>query len=263
MVLMFLVQTIIALAQRAASDVTSNLTLSSIVPLDFSSWLTAGEIAAWRLKWLMIPVTFLVIYGSQKLYRSIVESPSRFCGLRYARRGYLASAAVPLLVLILIGVTVPERLRKRQWGIEAGFNAQGYRIDRALTEYREKFGTLPSSLKDLSRLPDPDGSLAGALQNIDSLGYEARAEVAAVPTQKPQPLRGAVIRNASLNSAADETLGERISFTNYDLRMPGLDKVLGTEDDLILSDGVINKASEVERRPGSVSTTISGQARRP
>jgi hypothetical protein len=261
MVLMFLTQTFIALTQRYSRGATSNLAFFSMIPFDPRSWLAAAETAAWQLKWVMMPVTVPVIYMSRKLYRSIVQSPSRFCGLRYARKGYMTSAAVPLLILILIGVTLPERLRQRQLSIRAGFNAQGYRIDRALLEYREEFGTLPSDLKDLSRLPDSDGSIAAALKDIDAGGYKASADMAAVPKQKPQQLRGAVIRNASLNTTSDELLGERLSFTNYELQLPGADKLLGTEDDLLVRDGVITKASETPR-PGS-STTTSTQIRQP
>ena len=127
-------------------------------------WLSAAETAAWRLKFLAIPISVLVLWFGRKLYRSIAASPDRFCGGRYARRGLIASAAVPLLILVLIGVTVPERLRARRLGIEAGLNAQAYRIDRALDEYREKFGSLPDNMSDLSRrLPDADHTLAAAL----------------------------------------------------------------------------------------------------
>jgi len=256
MVLVFLTQTIVAIAQRSTRGATSNLAAFSMIPFDLWSWIAAAETAAWRLKWVMIPVTVLVTFGVRKLYRSMLAEPSRFCGQRYARSGYIASAAVPLLILILIGVTVPERLRQRERGIEAGFNAQGYRIDRALLEYREAFGTLPSELKDLSRLPDADGSIASALKNVDASGYTVNSEVAAVPTKKPRPLRGAVILNASVAPASDETLSGGISFTNYTLRLPGVDKVLNTEDDLLVRDGVITKASESPRRGNSTSATM-------
>lgn len=254
MALTFLVQTFSALTQRSSRGASSSLAFLSMVPLDFWSWVAAAETAAWQLKWVMIPVTALVIFGGRKIYRSITQAPSRFCGVRYARAGYLASAIVPLLVVFFIGVTVPERLQQREDGIRAGFNAQGYRIDRALGDYRNKFGTLPSEIKDLSRLPDSDGTLAAALNNLDTSGYEARAEIAS--KQKPQPLRGAVIRNASL-TIADDMPNEAVSFTNYVLPLPGADKLLGTDDDLIVRDGVISKASESARR----GTT--NQARQP
>ncbi len=256
LVLAFAVETFIALIPRSPQTGASKLAVASIVPLDFWLWMAAAETAAWRLKWIMIPAAVLVLFGSRKLYQSIAQSPDRFCGLRYARRGYLASALVPLLVLILIAITVPARLVHRSWGIDAGFNAQAYRIDRALVEYREAFGTLPSDLKDLSRLPDSDGSIAAALTNIDAGGYTVNAEVAAVPKQKPRTLRGAVISKVSLNTATDDTLGEGLSFTNYELRLPGSDKVVGTEDDLLVRDGVIFKASDITRRGVNNSPTL-------
>ena len=241
MALVFLTQTIMALAQVSTRGAKSSLAALSMIPFDWKLWLAAGETAAWRLKWVMIPVTLLVLFGSRKLYRSMLAEPSRFCGQRYARRGYIASATVPLLILVLIGMTVPTRLEHRGWGIEAGTNVNIHRIDRALNEYHEKFGTLPSDLSDLNSLPDADGSLAVALKNIDTSGYTVNSEVAAAPTKKPRPLRGAVIRNASIAFGPEETLSGGISFTNYALRLPGADKLPNTEDDLIIIDGVTHK----------------------
>ena len=245
MVLVLLAETFIALTARSSRGAKSNLAFLSMVPLDFWSWVAAAETAAWRLKWVMIPLTLLVAFGGRRLYRSIVQSPANFCGARYARGGFMASAAVPVLVLILIGVTVPERFRHREDGIKAGEYAQGYRIDRALSDYREEFGTLPSELKDLARLPDADGTLAAALLSIDTSAYKASAEVAV--QQKPQPLRGAVIRNAAI-TVTEDIPNEALSFTNYVLPLPGADKLVGTEDDLIVRDGVITKVSDAPRR---------------
>ena len=51
---------------------------------------------------------------------------------------------------------------------EAGLRAQGYVIERAFTEYRIKYKTYPADLNDLlERIPDPDGTLAAALSNLD------------------------------------------------------------------------------------------------
>jgi hypothetical protein len=263
MVLLFLTQVILALVQRSAlSAATSKLALASMFPTDLGSWVAASETAAWRLKWVMIPATALVLFASRKLYRSMLAAPGQFCGLRWARNGYLASATIPLLVLILIGITVPTRLKHRSWGHEAATNSLAYATDRVLLDYRNRFGTLPSDKRDLARLPDPDGSIAALLKEIDVAEYKgsAEAEVAAVPKQNPRSLRGAVIRNASLNTAADEPLSEGLSVTvtNYELRLPGDDKLLNTDDDLIVRDGVTYRASEIPRRGG---TTLVPQKR--
>jgi hypothetical protein len=261
MALVFLTAIVIAMAERSARGAKSTLAAFSMFPSDFWSWIAAAETASWRLKWFMIPLTLFVVFASRKLYRSIRLSPARFCGVRYARHGYAASVAVPFLVLILIGITVPARLRHREWGNEAGIKAGIYRADRALVEYREKFGTLPSDpLKDLAKLPDADGSLAAALKTIDFSGYTVNSEVAAVPTKKPQTLRGAVILKASMSSTIDEPLSGGLSFTNYEIPLPGPDNLKGTDDDQIVRDGVIWKVSDLPRR-GLTSSTA--QPRQP
>ena len=236
MVIAFLTQTIIALVQKAPASI------------GFWSVVAAAETAAWRLKWVAIPVTILVLWGGRKIYRSMLDEPGRFCGLRYARSGLLASVIVPALIAVMIGVTVPDRLRQRQDRLDAEANAPGLTMGRAFYEYQLQFGTLPAVAKDLTRLPDKDGSIAAALQKIDVNGYKATADLAALPTKKPRPLRGAVIMNASLNGSTDDLSSEAISFTNYELPLAGADKLFGTEDDMILIDGVISKASEVVRR---------------
>jgi hypothetical protein len=259
--LAFVAQTIGAFAKNVPTLRTYRETLAAASNrvLDFETWAVAAQTAAWQMKWIAIPFSLLVVFGARKLYRSIKESPERFCGLRLARSGYIASAAVPMMIAVLIGVTVPERLEHRQDGIEAGIQVQGYRFERALNEYKQQFGSYPSDKNDLRRLADPDGSIAELLTNIESAEYKASAEVAAVPSKKPQPLRGAVIRTASVD--VDETLNETLSFTNYELRLPGYDKQLGTDDDVFVRDGIVGKATTPARRTGS--TTGQTQAVNP
>jgi hypothetical protein len=251
LVLVFATQTIIAMVQKAQGSLGRFF--------QFWTWVAAGETAAWRLKWVSIPVMFVTLWCGVKLYRSIRLQPERFCGLRYARRGLLASATVGLLIAVLIGVTVPARLRQRQMSIDAGYRAQYYTLEIALTAYQKKYKTLPdqSTLKeDLSRLPDPDGMIAAALRDLDPTGYQPRGEVAAVDTQKGRALRGgAIIRKASLTTATDDTPPPGLAFTDYDLRLPGEDKILGTEDDWVGRDGVIMRLADVAK--GGVGRSVS------
>lgn len=237
MVLGFLAETVVALEQH--------------VPFSFGfwSWIAAGETAAWRLKWISIPVTFVVLWGGRRVYRSMMQAPSRFVGLKVARRGLVASACVSVLIATLIGVTVPARLRQRRISIQAGLNAQAYTRIRALLEYQALYKTLPTDFKDLARLPDPDGSIAAALANTDPSWYHTSSTtIAEVPKEKPRLLAGAAIRSVSANSTTDDSPGV-LSFDTYELRLPGEDKIINNEDDLIIKDGVILKASEVKEVP--------------
>jgi len=253
-VLVFISQTVIALFQHRPHS------------FGFWSWAAAGETAAWRLKWIAIPVMFGLLWIGRKIYRSILRSPERFCGVKYARRGLLASAVVGFLIATLVGITVPARLRQHQMSIEAGIQVQGLAFELATFKYKQRYGKLPdssSSLKnDLSLLPDPDGSIAATLRDLDVNGYTPRADVASLPTkQKSLALRGAVIRKASLNTTTDDTQGAGLSFTNYELRLPGEDKILGTDDDWVSRDGVIVRVTDLAQ--GAASRKASTSAVKP
>lgn len=205
---------------------------------------SAAEVAAWRLKWLVVPAAIVALWSGRLLIRSIKTSSARFGGLRLARAGFVVSALVTLLIATLIGITVPTRLERRQWGIEAGYYAQAYTIQLALLKYRDLHGTLPSAVMDLNELPDPDGAIAAALSRLDPTGYKATALLASATKAKSRSIRVDAIRNSTASPGADVLLGNGLSFTNYELRLPGEDKILGTDDDLIVRDGVITPVAD-------------------
>lgn len=49
----------------------------------------------------------------------MLETPTRFVGIKEARRGLIASFLIILLIATLIGMTVPARLRRQQMTYEA------------------------------------------------------------------------------------------------------------------------------------------------
>ena len=222
--------------------------------LSVGTIIAAGQTAAWQLKWISVPVAIAAIWGGSRSLRTIRKSPVAFGGLRLARGGLSAAILATLLVGTLIGVTVPERLRRREWAKQAAVNAHGYTMHRALLQYRERHGTLPPRdelVQRLRTLPDPDGSIAEALNYVDVSGYEATSVMAAAaPTTKPLP-RGGALRTVSLNTTADSPT---VSFTNYELRLPGQDKKLNTEDDLMVRDGLILTLSELREYRASRSS---------
>ncbi len=254
MVLVLIAQTINAFLQKlpTSKTYTEAFAVVSGSLADFWMWAAAAETAAWQLKWVAIPATLFTLFAGRTMYKSVKESPAQFCGLKFARSGYIAAAAVPVLIAVLIGATVPERIKQRNDGILAGQRAIGLGVDRVMFQYKQEFGSYPASTDDLKRLPDPDGSIAALLRDIEGAEYKASAEVAAVPTKQPQRLRGAVIRNVSLET--EETINESLSFTEFELRLPGYDKQLGTEDDLVVKEMVVSNATETRRRPGATTT---------
>jgi type II secretory pathway pseudopilin PulG len=247
----FATQTLIAMFQRGTGW------------LEFWAWIGAGETAAWRLKWLSIPVFILALWLGRKLYRSIASQPELFCGVQHARRGLNAVFVVVLLIATLIGITVPARLRQRKTASEAAAMARYYAIDLAMFQYQLTYKTLPypGTLKeDLSKLPDPDGTIAEALRDLDPAGYQPNADVAVNTPTKPTARRGDIIRKVSLTATDDATPGG-LSLTNYTLRLPGEDKILFTDDDWIGHDGVIQRWSEIAK--GGVGRSVSSGVLKP
>jgi type II secretory pathway pseudopilin PulG len=218
-------------------------------PPRLSSFVIAGEVGAWRLKLVALPAMLIVLWISSRIIRTIKVQPARFIGLRAARIGFAASLVVILMIATLIGMTVPKRLQQRREGIEAGIRAQGYTLHLALLEYRELHGTLPLDsdklISELHTLPDPDGSIAAALSNVDPNGYQPGTVLAAASNKsKTIVSRGSAIRSAA--NSAGPTTDRGVSFTSYQLHLPGPDKILNTDDDFIVSDGLVEKVSEKE-----------------
>jgi hypothetical protein len=217
--------------------------------LGLSSVAAAGEIVAWRVKWVAIPVAVLILWSSARIVRSIKRNPTRFIGLRAARIGLIAASVVTVLVAALIGVTVPERLRQRKMARNATQYSMAYTYSRALLTYRELHGFIPGPdelVSELKTLPDPDGSIALALQTLDVSGYQPGTVLASASNKsKPLPLRGEAIRKAPLSIPVTDRGG--VSFTTYELRLPGEDKVLNTDDDLmVVRDGLVLTLTEYQ-----------------
>jgi hypothetical protein len=218
----------------------------------FWTIVSAGEVAAWRVKYAAIPIVIAVIIVSAKLTRSIKLNPSHHIGLRAARFGFSSAITVAFLMATLIGITIPVRLERRQWGIEAAAYARGYTLHRALLEYRDLHGTFPTDpdkyADALRTLPDSDGSIAEALRFADPNGYSATTQLAA--KSKPLVARGTAFRNVSLTPTSEPA---GVSFTSYELRLPSEHRLFASDDDFILKDGVVMKASDPDANPSALS----------
>lgn len=223
--------------------------------LGFGNLLAAAETAAWRLKWLLLPASILAAYAGHRALAHIGRNRARYAAPRLAHAGFSLSVLVAFAAYALVGVTVPERLRRV--AAEAARNAEAYEPVRVLLEYQQQFGSLPASADDLRKLPDPDGSVARAAQMIRAGAYDPDATIASLP---PAPVgargaRGNVnvgVRPVSLRPGLDDVRGgQGLAFTNYTLRLAGPDKKLNTEDDVFVRDGQIVLAPAAGASPHS------------
>jgi hypothetical protein len=224
--------------------------------LGFWSIVTAGEIAAWRVKWEVLFSSLIGLWISGRIIRTISQNPQRFIGLLPAQIGLGGVIAVTLMVAGLIGITVPERLRQREYSIEAAISARGHTLDRALLQYRDLHGTFPTDQDKyadaLRTLPDPDGSIGEALRFVDPNGYAASAKVASAPAKSKPPARSVALRNADTPSNPEQPA---VSFTSYDLRLPSEHRWFASDEDYVMRDGIIYKASDPEVRSSTTRRT--------
>jgi type II secretory pathway pseudopilin PulG len=216
----------------------------------FWTMVTAGEVAAWRVKWEVLLISVIALIVAARIVRSISQNPKRYICLLPAQIGLGGVLTVILLVAALIGITVPERMRQRQYSIQAAITARGYRLNRALMEYRELHGTLPDRdkfVRELQKLPDSDGTLADALKYLDPdpNRYEPTAKVASGPLKSKPSVRPVALRDAK-TPASPEQPG--LSFNSYELFLPSEHRWFAPDDDYIMRDGVIYKASDIEVR---------------
>jgi len=215
--------------------------------LEFWNIVAAAETAAWRLKWLLLPLSVAAAYAGQRALAHISRNRSRYAAPRLAHAGFSLSVLVAFAAFALIGVTVPERLRQRSVAAESARNAEAYDPVRALLEYQQQYGSLPANADDLRKLPDPDGSVARAIEMIRAGAYDPDATIASLPPA-PTGARGAGavgMRPVSLRPGLDDVRGgQGLAFTNYTLRLPGPDRKLNTEDDVFVRDGQIVRPPE-------------------
>jgi hypothetical protein len=224
--------------------------------LDLWNVMAAAETSAWRLRWALLPLSIAAFVGGARALMHVSREPSRHAGVRCALGGLTTSAMVAVAMLALIGVTVPARLNQRDLAAEAARNAEAYDAVKALLEYQQQYGTLPTSAEELKKLPDPDGTMARAARMISAGRYEPESTIASLPAAAKSRGRrstNVTVRPVSLRAGAEEPQGEPLSFTNYTLRLAGEDRKLGTADDLLIRDGMIMRAppaGQSARTPG-------------
>lgn len=215
--------------------------------LSFGSLAAAAETAAWRLKWVLLPLSIAAAYAGRRALAHMDRNRGLYAAPRLARAGFTLSVLVAFFAFALAGLGVPERLRQRGVAAESARNAEAYEPIKVLLEYQQQYGSLPARAEDLLKLPDPDGSVARAAAMIMAGSYDPDATIASLPpvsvgSRGPRGNAGVGLRPASLRRGMDDLRGQRLAFTNYTLRLPGSDERLNTDDDLFVRDGMIGRA---------------------
>jgi ribosomal protein L40E len=232
----------------------------NVKPLRFGFWdfAAAGETAAWRLKFIALPVALFVFWMSRRVLRRVQTEPTRFTGSSLARFGAVSSVSFIFIVALFIGITVPARFEQRKLARRAEREAQGYALMNLLIKYKMRFGTFPSDL-NAERLKEigADEQTLALVSKLKNVNYVPTSDIAAtLPAfdAKSRALRGAAatrIRPVALKSGADASASRiddatltGLPFTSFKLTIPGDEGLFGREDDVeITESGVVTTAT--------------------
>jgi type II secretory pathway pseudopilin PulG len=174
-------------------------------------------------KWLALAAA-LVIWSAWRAMRLAQRDPEGYGGYRTAS----ATLAVTIFASIIAGgysvAYVSEYMQLRRDRQRAATMANVHHIQNLLEEYKRKNGAYPSSLQALRRISDEALPTDYWDKNFSYQSYTK--DIASVRT----PIMG-------------------INFHNFELRSAGPDEKMGTDDDIIMRDGLFISASEARQQP--------------
>jgi hypothetical protein len=180
-------------------------------------------------KWLALAAS-LVMWTSWRAMRLARRAPEGYGGYRTAS----ATFAVTVLASIIAGgyslTYVSEYMQLRRDRQQAATKANIIHVQGLLEEHMRKYGAYPSSLQALTRI---SGEALPTDYWEKSFGYEGRTD-------------------AIVSGRATIT---GVNFNNFELRSAGPDEKMGTDDDIIMRDGLFISASEARKPPVLQTTT--------
>jgi hypothetical protein len=174
-------------------------------------------------KWLAVAAV-LVVWSARRAMRLARQQPDAFGGYR--------TAAATLIVTLLAGATaagytvayIPKFLEARQAKRDAYTRAEIYRVASRLEAYKRKYGSYPSTPQDYGKAIDEQLPI-----DYWENGIKYQSYTEALVNQSP-----------GMTS---------ISIANFELRSAGADEIEGTDDDIIMRDGIFFTNAEVRKQP--------------
>ncbi|HSE99222.1 MAG TPA: hypothetical protein VLD57_13215, partial [Blastocatellia bacterium] len=176
-------------------------------------------------KWLALAAA-LVLWSSWRAMQLARREPDSYGGYRTA----MATFSITLIASLVSGgyavAYIPEYLQLREDARRATTMANLRHVQALLEEYKHKYNAYPSDLQALRRISDE--TLPGDYWD-KSFGYQSyTAEI-----------------------ASGRTIAIGVNFHNFELRSAGPDEKMGTDDDIIMRDGLFISVTEARKQPVS------------
>ncbi len=185
---------------------------------------------AYRLAWTLsvgaIPLSILGMWLARRAARLIKQDPARFGGMKIAQFSLALSICLFVAFGAAVITTIPVAIARGRAKRIAATRALMYELHaQALQKYYREYGTYPQELDDLSRVN------ADTAPQSDYWERDFHYSPVGVIASR----------------------GSAISLSNYKLVSAGPDRKFGTEDDILMIDGVIvdspNEADLIEGLP--------------
>jgi hypothetical protein len=185
---------------------------------------TAGAVVGAALvfsSWMALGVV-LPILLSRRAFRLAKQDPGLYGGYRTAA----GALALSLFGSVALGsyaiIRIPDYLEKREIRLRAAEQARGLHIASLLEQYRAQNDSYPRDLEPIKKLDG--GSLPPEFWNKTIVYKGFPAQVAA---------RGSTT----------------VQFSSFELRLAGPDGIIGTEDDIIMRDGIFYSSPDPLKSP--------------
>jgi len=183
--------------------------------------------------WAALGVVFPILL-SRRAFLLTKRDRLTYGGYRAATATLELSLAATILLGSYAVIRIPVYLERQQISQQAAERAKGLHVASLLEQYRsQNDGSYPKDLEPIKQLDG--GSLPPEFWS-KMVSYKASGEVA-----------------ANRRGAGDAGLGS-MAFNDFELRLAGPDGILGTDDDIIMRDGLFYSNSDpVRTLPGEKS----------
>lgn len=171
--------------------------------------------------WMAVGVVLPILLSRRALRRAKLD-PVAYGGYRTAAGTLILSLVGSIALASYAMIRIPDYLEKREIRLQAAERARGLHIASLLEEYRAKNDGYPRDLEPIKKLDG--GSLPPEFWN-QMIVYKGF----------PAPI-------AARGSAT-------VQFNSFELRLAGPDGVMGTEDDIIMRDGIFYSNPEPLKSP--------------
>ena len=192
----------------------------------------AVGLAAIVTKWLA-PLALIPAWYAMRAMRLEKSDPASYGGYRLAAVT-LTIALTGSAVLAVYGIAnIPRALENRRIRHVAGTQAAMYHLANLVEDYRHTFGSYPRDTQEIKKV---------LTETIPADSWETTIRYQSYP----EALVDSNLRNdpgPARHGAAS------IQFNNFELRSAGPDGIQGTDDDIIMLDGVFYTNAEIKKQP--------------